>query len=83
MKNFVFNTALGKRFFAEFINFVQSNGFDCCYDYYDSIFIVTFEEYLSLSNDALCQLNFLAYRFDLLLEFRAESDCLIVEFSLN
>lgn len=83
MKNFVYNTSLGKMFFAEFGNFIQSNGFNGKSDFYDDVFMVMFEEHLSLSNEELSQLNTIAYRYDLLIEFRAESDCLIVEFSIN
>lgn len=83
MKNFVYNTSLGKAFFAEFCNFVKLNGLNGRSDFYDDVFMMMFDVYLSLSNEHISQLNLIAYRYDLLMEFRAESDCLIVEFSLN
>ena len=81
MKDFVFNTSLGKMFFAEFGNFVHSCGINGNSDFYDDVFVVMLEEYLSLSADELKQLLLIAYRYDLTVEFRAESNSLIVEFT--
>lgn len=81
MKDFVFNTSLGKMFFAEFGNFIHSSGINGKSDFYEDVFMIIFEEYLSLSADDVKQLMTIAYRYDLNLNFRAESDCLIIEFS--
>lgn len=83
MKDFVYNTALGKTFFAEFGNFVHSNCINGKSDFYEDVFMVVLEEYLSLSVDEVKQLAIIAYRYDLNVEFRAESNSLIVEFSKN
>lgn len=83
MKNFIYNTTLGKCFFVDFGNFIQSNGFNGKSDICDDVFMVIFEEYLSLSNEELSQLASIAYDYDLLMEFRADNNCLIVEFSLS
>lgn len=80
MKDFVYNTALGKMFFAEFGNFINSNCINGKSDFYEDVFMVVLEEYLSLSADEIKQLTTIAYRYDLNVEFRADSNSLIVEF---
>jgi hypothetical protein len=83
MKDFVYNTTLGRMFFAEFGNFVHSNGINGRSDFYDDVFMVMFEEYFTLSNDLIMALCKIAYRFDLLVEFRADNNSVVVEFSKN
>lgn len=80
MKDFVFNTALGRRFFAEFCTFAALGNIKGKGDFYEDVYMVMFEENLSLSVDNVKQLIEIAYRYNLNLEFRAESDSLIVEF---
>lgn len=80
MKDFVYNTTLGKCFFAEFGNFIQSNCINGTSDFYDDVFMVIFEEYSDLSADELKQLTLIAYRYNLAMVIRAESDSLIIEF---
>lgn len=80
MKDFVYNSALGKMFFAEFGNFVHSSCINGKSDFYEDVFMIVLEEYLSLSTDEIKQLITIAYRYDLTVEFRAESNSLIVEF---
>ena len=83
MKEFIYNTSVGKMFFAEFGNFIQSNCINGTSHFYEDVFMVMFEEYFVLSDEDIKQLSLIAYNYDLILNFRAESNCLIVEFSLN
>ncbi len=83
MLHFIKNSALGKRFYAELYCMFRNNGLRNNLDIFDDYLQVIFEEYFSLSNDLIMALCKIAYKFDLLIEFRADNNCVIVEFHKN
>lgn len=83
MKDFVFDSARGRRFYSELYSLFGDNGMKFDFDIFDCHCQAIFEEYFTLSNDLILALFKIAYRFDLLVEIRADNNCVIVEFHKN
>lgn len=80
MQNFIFNTALGRKFQQEVISLAKNNGIEINYDVYEDYFVVVFEQYFELQRNDVVRFIVLSEKYDLDFSVRAEYDSLIFEY---
>lgn len=81
MKDFILNTAKGKRFFMEIYGFVVGNNIPASVDFYTTFLRVEFKQDFVVDNDTLCAMMNFARRYDMLLNISASCYCLNFDFS--
>lgn len=80
MKDFIFNTAMGRRFESEILSLAKNKGLVINHDIYEDYFVIIFEQYLELQRNDLISFIVLSEKYDLDLSMRAEYDSLIFEY---
>lgn len=83
MKDFILNTAKGKRFFTEIYGFVVGNNIPASIDFYTSFLRVEFKQNFVVDNDVMCAMMNFARRYDMLINISACCDYLNIDFSLD
>lgn len=83
MKDFILNTAKGKRFFTEINGFFIGNNIPADIDIYEYALQVAFDDYFEVDNDLLCAMMSFARRFDMLINIYADFNGIIIKFVLD
>lgn len=76
----MYQTSKGIRFHAELFQLLRDNNLMFDFDIFDEYCNIVFEEDAILNNDVILSLFSITCRFDLLVEARADSNCIVFEF---
>lgn len=83
MKDFIFNTAKGKRFFVEINSFFVGNNIPADIDVYEYALIIRLEQDFIVDNDLLCAMMSFARRYDMLINIYADFNGIVIKFMLD